>query len=80
LSTLAINSAPATTSALIATGIISCPAFEAMDLGIVTIGRTPTPEQEAAFEVEGLFVPYLRDPKSGELTHWIAHAHTLLQD
>lgn len=51
-----------------------------MDLGIVTIGRTPTPEQEAAFEVEGLFVPYLRDPKSGELTHWIAHAHTLLQD
>ena len=42
--------------------------------------RTPTPEQEAAFEVEGLFVPYLRDPETGELTHWVAHAHTLLQD
>ena len=55
-------------------------ALDAMDLGFVTIGRTPTPEQEAAFEVEGLFVPYLRDPKTGELTHWIAHAHTLLQD
>ncbi len=56
-------------------------ALEALDhLGFVTIGRTPTPEQEAAFEVEGIFVPYLRDPKTGELTHWIAHAHTLLQD
>ena len=55
-------------------------ALDAMDLGFVTIGRTPTPEQEAAFEVEGLFVPYLRDPKTRELTHWIAHAHTLLQD
>jgi hypothetical protein len=55
-------------------------ALDAMDLGFVTIGRTPTPEQEAAFEVEGLFVPYLRDPQTGELTHWIAHAHTLLQD
>ncbi len=55
-------------------------ALEAMELGFVTIGRTPTPEQEAAFEVEGLFVPYLRDPETGELTHWVAHAHTLLQD
>ena len=56
-------------------------ALEAMGrLGFVTIGRTPTPEQEAAFEVEGLFVPYLRDPESGELTHWVAHAHTLVQD
>lgn len=55
-------------------------ALEAMELGFVTIGRTPTPEQEAAFEVEGLFVPYLRDPETRELTHWVAHAHTLLQD
>jgi hypothetical protein len=55
-------------------------ALEAMDLGFVTIGRTPTPEQEAAFEVAGLFVPYLRDAETGELTHWIAHAHTRLQD
>jgi hypothetical protein len=50
------------------------------DLRFVTIGRTPTPTQEAAFEIQGLFVPYLRDPKSGETTHWIAQAHTLLQD
>jgi hypothetical protein len=56
-------------------------ALEAMDhLGFVTIGRTPTPEQETALEIEGLFVPYLRDPASGELTHWVAHAHTLVQD
>ena len=55
-------------------------ALEAMELGFVTIGRTPTPEQEAAFEVEGLFVPYLRDPETGDLTHWVAHAHALLQD
>ena len=55
--------------------------LEAMDrFGFVTSGRTPTPEQEAAFEIEGLFVPYLRDPESGELTHWVAQAHTLLQD
>jgi len=32
-------------------------ALDAMELGFVTIGRTPTPEQEAAFEVEGLFLP-----------------------
>jgi hypothetical protein len=50
------------------------------DLKFVTISRAPTPAQEAAFEVEGVFVPYLRDPKSGEVTHWVAHAHTLLQD
>jgi len=56
-------------------------ALDAMDhLDFVTIGRTPTPEQEAAFEVEGLFLPHLRDPETGELTHWVAHAHTLLQD
>jgi hypothetical protein len=56
-------------------------ALDAMDdLGFVTIGRAPTPEQEAAFEVEGLFLPYLRDAETGELTHWVAHAHTLLQD
>ena len=56
-------------------------ALEAMDhLDFVTIGRIPTPEQEAAFEIEGLFVPYLRDADSGALTHWVAHAHTLLQD
>lgn len=55
-------------------------ALEALELGFVTISRTPAPEQEAAFEVEGLFVPYLRDPETGNLTHWIAHAHTLLQD
>jgi len=55
-------------------------ALEALDLGFVTMGRTPTPEQEAAFEVEGLFVPYLRDAETWELTHWIAHAHVLLQD
>jgi hypothetical protein len=56
-------------------------ALETMDnLGFVTIGRTPTPKQEAAFEVEGIFVPYLRDTESRELTHWITHGHTLLQD
>jgi len=55
-------------------------ALEAMELGFVTIGRTPTLEQEAAFEVEGLFLPYRRDPETGELTHWSAHAHTLLRD
>jgi hypothetical protein len=56
-------------------------ALEAMDhLEFITIGRTPTPKQEAAFEVEGLFVPYLRDAESGELTHWIAQGQTLLQD
>jgi phosphopantetheine adenylyltransferase len=56
-------------------------ALEAMDnLGFVTIGRTPTAKQEAAFEVEGIFVPYLRDAESRELTHWVAHGHTLLQD
>ena len=55
-------------------------ALGAMELGFVTIGRTPTPEQEASFEIEGLFVPYLRDTESGELTHWVAHAHTLLRD
>lgn len=55
-------------------------ALEVEQLGFVTISRTPTPQREAAFEIEGLFVPYLRDPQSGELTHWVAHAHTLLQD
>jgi hypothetical protein len=56
-------------------------ALEAMDtLGFVTLGRTPTPKQEAAFEVEGILVPYLRDAESGKLTHWIAHGHTLLRD
>ena len=56
-------------------------ALELMDdLRFVTISRTPTPAQEAAFEIEGLFVPYLRDPESGEVTHWLAHAHTLLQE
>jgi hypothetical protein len=56
-------------------------ALEAMDhLGFVTIAPTPTPKQEAAFEVQGIFVPYLRDAESGELTHWVAHARTLLQD
>jgi len=55
-------------------------ALEAMELGFVTIGRTPTPDQEVTFEVEGLFLPYLREPETGELTHWVAHAHTLLQD
>jgi hypothetical protein len=56
-------------------------ALEAMDhLGFVTIAPTPTPKQEAALEVQGIFVPYLRDAESGELTHWVAHAHTLLQD
>lgn len=56
-------------------------ALEAMDhLGFVTIAPTPTPKQEATFEVQGIFVPYLRDAESGELTHWVAHAHTLLQD
>jgi hypothetical protein len=56
-------------------------ALDTLDhLGFVTIGRTPSPEQEAAFEVEGIFVPYLRDPQTEELTHWVAHAHTRLQD
>jgi len=55
-------------------------ALEAEKLGFVTISRTPTPEQEADFEIEGLFVPYLRDPQTGDLTHWVAHAHIVLQD
>lgn len=56
-------------------------ALEAIDhLGFVTIAPTPTPKQAAALEVQGIFVPYLRDTESGELTHWVAHAHTLLQD
>jgi len=55
-------------------------ALETESVGFVTVSRTPTPKQEAAFEVAGVFVPYLRDPQSGELTHWVAHAHTLLQD
>jgi len=55
-------------------------ALEAMELGFVTIGQTPTPKQEAAFEIEGLFLPYRRDPETGELTHWAAHAHALLRD
>jgi len=54
--------------------------LEAWGMRFVTIGRTPTPAQEAAFAVEGLFLPYLRAPQSREITHWVAHAHTLLQD
>jgi len=54
--------------------------LEAMELGFVTIGRTPRPAQEAAFEVQGLFLPCRHDPQTGALTHWVAHAHTLLQD
>ena len=55
--------------------------LEAMDhLGFVTSSRTPTAKQEADFEIEGFFVPYLRDPESGETTHWVAHAHTRLRD
>jgi hypothetical protein len=61
----------------------SVPLFrdlEAQRLGFVTIGRTPSVAQETAFVVEGLFLPSLRDPQSGEITHWVAHAHTLLTD
>jgi hypothetical protein len=55
--------------------------LETMDhLGFVTSSRTPTVKQEANFEIEGLFVPYLRDPESDETTHWVAYAHTRLQD
>jgi phosphopantetheine adenylyltransferase len=55
--------------------------LETMDhLGFVTSSRTPTVKQEANFEIEGLFVPYLRDPESDETTHWLAYAHTRLQD
>jgi hypothetical protein len=56
-------------------------ALELMDdLRFVTIGRTPTPAQEAALEVERLFVPYLRDAKSGKTTRGVAHGHTLFPD
>jgi transposase len=54
--------------------------LEAWGVRFVTIGRTPTAAQETAFAVEGLFLPYLRDPQSGEITHWVAHAHTSLTD
>jgi hypothetical protein len=54
--------------------------LEAWGLRFVTIGRTPTAAQETAFAVEGLFGPYLRDPQSGEITPWVAHAHTSLTD
>jgi hypothetical protein len=56
-------------------------ALDAKDhLAFVTVAGTPSPVQEAAFEVEGVFVPHLRDPQTGEITHWVAHGHTLLQD
>ncbi len=55
-------------------------ALQAREMGFVTIGRTPTAEQEAAFAVEGLFLPYRRDEQSGEITHWVAQAHTPLRD
>lgn len=55
-------------------------ALKALEFGFVTIGRTPTPEQEAAFAVKGLFLPYRRDAESGEITHWAAQAKTLLRD
>lgn len=56
-------------------------ALDALDhLAFVTVAGTPSPAQEAALEVEGVFVPHLRDPQTGETTHWVAHGHTLLQD
>jgi hypothetical protein len=54
--------------------------LDAQGLSFVTIGRTPTGAQEAAFAVEGLFLPYLRAPQTGAITHWVAHAHTRLTD
>jgi hypothetical protein len=54
--------------------------LQAADFGFVTLGRTPTVHPEAAFEIEGLFVPYLGDPQTGQTTHWVAQAQTLLQD
>jgi len=58
--------------------------FQALDtedhLGFVTLGRTPTPAQEASYQVEGLFLPYRRDPATQAITHWIAHAHRQLHD
>jgi hypothetical protein len=41
LSKLAINSAPATTNTLIATGIISCPAFEALSKSKMAYQMSP---------------------------------------
>ncbi len=55
-------------------------ALQAAHLGFITIGRTPTAKQEAEFAIVGLFLPYRRDAKSGEITHWIARAKTVLQD
>ncbi len=55
-------------------------ALEALEVGFVTIGRTPTPKQEAAFEIEGLFVPHRHDPQTDQVTHWVARAHTRLED
>jgi transposase len=54
--------------------------LDAQRLGFVTIGRTPAAAQEATWAVEGLFLPYLRDPQTGGITHWVAHAHALLTD
>jgi transposase len=54
--------------------------WEAWGVRCVTIGRTPTAAQETAFAVEGLFGPSLRDPQSGEITPWVAHAHTSRTD
>lgn len=55
-------------------------ALQALELGFVTIGRTPTPAQEAEFEIAGLFLPYRRDDRTGDVTHWVARAQTCLRD
>ncbi len=55
-------------------------ALTAANFGFVTLGRSPTAQQEADFEVKGLFLPYLRDPQTGETSHWMAQAETLLHD
>lgn len=55
-------------------------ALDAKQYRFVTLGRTPTPGKEATLQVAGLFLPYLRDPISSAITHWVAPAQTLLQD
>jgi transposase len=55
-------------------------ALAALEIGFVTLDRTPSVAQEADLAVEGLFVPGRRDPRSGAVTHWVAPARTQLRD
>jgi hypothetical protein len=55
-------------------------ALAALEVGFVTLDRTPSAAQEAELAVEGIFVPGRRDPRTGEVTHWVAPARTRLRD